>query len=99
MDESNFLEEIKTWEHPPWYGITQFVGENQRDFLGESEESLPPPHDSFPDAGEATKWLLGHVKKHHIPPSRWTQSQTLLAERRIIPYSTEVHWRHQNYSY
>ena len=24
MDESNFLEEIKTWEHPPWCGIDQF---------------------------------------------------------------------------
>ena len=32
-------------------------------------------------------------------PSRWTKSQTLLAERRIIPYSTEIHWRLQNYSY
>ena len=31
------------------------------------------------------KWLLVHVRKLHIPPSRWTQSQTLLAERRIIP--------------
>ena len=39
------------------------------------------------------RWLLVHVRKLHIPPSRWTQSQTLLAERRIIPYSTEVHWR------
>ena len=29
------------------------------------------------------KWLLVHVKKLHIPPPRWTQSQTLLAERRI----------------
>ena len=28
-------------------------GEGQRDFLGESEGSLPPPHDSFRDAGEA----------------------------------------------
>ena len=45
------------------------------------------------------KWLLFHVRKLHIPPSRWTQSQTLLAERRIIPYSTEIHWRIQNYSY
>ena len=35
------------------------------------------------------KWLLVHVRKLHIPPSRWTQSQTLLAETRIIPYSTE----------
>ena len=45
------------------------------------------------------KWLLVHVGKLHIPPSRWTQSQTLLAERRVIPYSTEIHWRFQNYTY
>ena len=24
MDESNFLEEMRNWEHPPWNGITQF---------------------------------------------------------------------------
>ena len=29
-------------------------GEGHVDFLGESEGSLPPPHDSPPDAGEAT---------------------------------------------
>ena len=28
-------------------------GESHVDFLGEPEGSLPPPHDSFPDAGEA----------------------------------------------
>ena len=28
-------------------------GESHLDFLGESEGSLPPPQDSFPDAGEA----------------------------------------------
>ena len=28
-------------------------GEGHVDFLGESEGSLPPPQDSFPDAGEA----------------------------------------------
>ena len=37
------------------------------------------------------KWFLVHVRKLQIPPSRWTQSQTLLAERRILPYSTEIH--------
>ena len=47
----------------------------------------------------SVKWLLVRVRKLHLPPSRWTKSQTLLAERRIIPYSTEVHWRYQNYSY
>ena len=30
-------------------------GESRVDFLGESEGPLPPPHDSFPDAGEAIK--------------------------------------------
>ena len=45
------------------------------------------------------KWFLVHVRKLHLPPSRWTKSQTLLAKRRIIPYSTEIHWRLQNYSY
>ena len=45
------------------------------------------------------KWLLVHVRKLHTPPSRWTQSQTLLAERRIIHLSTEIHWRLQNYAY
>ena len=45
----------------------------------------------------SNSWLLVHVRKLHIPPSRWTQSQTVLAERRIIPYSTEIHWRLQNY--
>ena len=43
------------------------------------------------------KWFFVHVRKLHIPPSRWTQSQTLLAERRVIPCSTETHWRLQNY--
>ena len=64
-------------------------GESQREFLGESEASLPPLHDSFPDAGEAINdfWSMSG---NFI---RWTQSQALLAEIRIIPYSTEVHWR------
>ena len=32
---------------------TSIRGEGHVDFLGESEGSLSPPHDSFPDAGEA----------------------------------------------
>ena len=45
----------------------------------------------------SNKCFLVHVWKRHIPPSRWTQSQTLLAERRIVPYSTEIHWCIQHY--
>ena len=48
-------------------------GKSQRDFLGESEGSLPPPpHDSFPDAGEAINdfWSMsGNFKnRHHVEP-------------------------------
>ena len=45
-------------------------GESQRDFLGESEGSLPPPQDSLPDAGEAINDFLVHVRKLQFPPSR-----------------------------
>ena len=47
-------------------------GESHIDFLGESEGSLPPPHDSFPDAGEAIHdfWSMsGNFKnRHHVEP-------------------------------
>ena len=46
-------------------------GEDQRDFLGESEgSSPPPPQESLPDAGEARNDFLVHFRKLHIPPSR-----------------------------
>ena len=41
----------------------QIQGDGHVDFLGESEGSLPQPHDSLPDASV-------HVGKLHIPPSR-----------------------------
>ena len=47
-------------------------GESHVDFLGESEGSLPPPHDSFPDAGEAINgfWsiLRNFIYRHHVEP-------------------------------
>ena len=42
----------------------------ERLIRGESEGSLPPPHDSFPDAGEAINDFLVHVRKLHMLPSR-----------------------------
>ena len=52
---------------------------------------LPPPQDSLPDAGEAINDFWSMSGKLHFPPSRWTWSQTLLAERRIILPSTKMH--------
>ena len=47
-------------------------GENHVDFLGESEGSLPPAHDSFPDAGEAINdfWSMSgnFIYRHHVEP-------------------------------
>ena len=47
-------------------------GESHVDFLGESEGSLPQPHDSFPDAGEAMNdfWSMSgnFIYRHHIEP-------------------------------
>ena len=65
---------------PTWIRERPIRGESHVDFLGESEGSLPPPQDSFPDAGEARNdfWSM---YRHHVEP---------VAERRIIPYSTEV---------
>ena len=42
------------------------------DFLGESEGSLSPPHDSFPDAGDAMNdfWSMSvnFMNRHHVEP-------------------------------
>ena len=47
-------------------------GESNIDFVGESEGSLPPPHDSFPDAGEAMHdcWSMSgiFIHLHHVEP-------------------------------
>ena len=47
-------------------------GESHLDFLGESEGYLPPPHDSFPDAGEAFddfRSMSGNsIYRHHVEP-------------------------------
>ena len=47
-------------------------GESNIDFLGESEGSLPLPHDSFPDAGEAINdfWSMSGslINRHHVEP-------------------------------
>ena len=67
-------------------------GDGHVDFLGESEGSLPQTHDSLPVAGEGMNdfWSMSgsFIYRHHVERR---VSQTLLAERRIIPYSTQIH--------
>ena len=47
-------------------------GESKIDFLGESEGSLPPSHDSLSDAGDAINdfWSMSgsFIYRHHVEP-------------------------------
>ena len=88
---------IFPWEHLPWYGNTQFE-EKVKGIFSENQKGLHLHHlKTHFRMRWSDKWYLVHVRKLHIPPSRWTQSQTLLVEKRIIHRSTERHWRLQNY--
>ena len=77
-------------------------GESHVDFLGESEGSLPPPHDSFPDAGEAMNdfWSMSgnFIYRRHVEPR--VKLHSLREESFTVPLIyIEIHWRNQNYSY
>ena len=53
------------WQRP-------IQGQSLLHFLGQSEGSLPPHHDSFPDAGEAINdfWSMSgnFIYRHHVEP-------------------------------
>ena len=70
MDESNSLEENQDLRTSTLIRQRPIRGESHLDFLGESEGSLPPPHDSFPDAGEAIndfRSMSGNIiYRHHV---------------------------------
>ena len=83
MDESKPLE-IKIWEHPPWDGIDQFK-EAVTLISWRIRRVSSTTSRLISGCQWSDEWLLVHVMKLYIPPSRWTQSETLLVERRIIP--------------
>ena len=74
-------------------------GESHINFLGESEGSLPPPHDSFPDAGEAINdfWSMSgnFIYRHHVEP----RVKLYSPREESFPIPLKYIWRIQNYSY
>ena len=72
MDESNPLGGDQDLRTSTLIRQRPIRGESHVDFLGESERSLPPPHDSFPDAGEAIHdfWSMSgnFMYRHHVEP-------------------------------
>ena len=72
-NQSIILEEInQELRTPTLIREHPIRGESHRDFLGESEGSLPPPQDSLPDAGEAIDdfWSMSgnFIYRHHVEP-------------------------------
>ena len=67
-----FQSQMDESKHPPSVRHRPIRGESHLNFLGESEGSLPPPQDSFPDAGEAINdfWSMSgsFIYHHHVEP-------------------------------
>ena len=72
MDESKLLGGDQDLRTSTLIRERPVRGESHVDFLGESEGSLPPPHDSFPDASEAINdfWFMSgsFIYRHHVEP-------------------------------
>ena len=72
MDESKHLGGDQELSTSTLIRQRPIQGESHLDFLGESEGSLPPPHDSFPDAGEAIDDVCSmsgnFIYRHHVEP-------------------------------
>ena len=101
MEQSKSLGANSVWEHPPWPGTVRNEARNKkssRKFRG-MEDSIPSSRRLNPWWWGSEKWLLDDHRRIHLSSSRWTQSQTVHAERRNISYSKEVHRRYQNNMY
>ena len=72
MDESKFVGGDQDLRTSTSIRDRPIRGECHVDFLGESEGSLPPPHDSFPDASEAMNdfWSISgnFIYRRHVEP-------------------------------
>ena len=72
MDESKHPEEIRELRTSTLVRNRPIQREGHIDFLGESQGSLPQPHDSLLDAGEAMNdfWSMSgsFIYRHHVAP-------------------------------
>ena len=98
MEQSNSLEEIRFWEHPPKSGIAQ-TEEKNKEISQKNQTGLHHHLRLIARWWWSKKGFLVHFRKLHLPSSRWTESQTVRAERWIISNSTTIHLRGQDYKY
>ena len=68
IDESKPLEEIRTWEHPPWYGIDLFKERVILTFL-ENQKGPPQPQDGCRWSDKRLWSMSGNfIYRHHVEP-------------------------------
>ena len=93
MDELNPLEEIKDLITSTLVQHRPIQGDSHVDFLGESEGFLPPPHDSFLDAGEAINgfWSISgnFIYRHHVVYS--SREESFLIPLKYIDVTRTTH--------
>ena len=64
------------------------------EFHGDREEFQP---EETKDDAKSSQRLLVYSRRFQLSSSYWTESSVICAERRIISYSTELHWCSQSY--
>ena len=72
-------------------------GKEQFYLRGESDGSSSTSRQDSSWWWWSQKWYWVNLRRFHLPSSRGTPSQTVRADWRINPYSTETHWRYQDY--
>ena len=95
MDELKFLEEIRNWEHPRWYGrvqveerVTLTFMENQKDLFHKLMIHFRLPVKLCTISGPCRAASYTAITLNH--EANFARRET---------YSTEMYWRNQNYSY
>ena len=99
MDESKHLEEIRNWEHPPWYGRDQFKERVTLTFL-ENQKGLfhnLKTHFRMPVKRSMIFWSMSgsFIYRHHVE----LRVKLYSPREESLTIPLKIHWRNQNYSY
>ena len=96
-EQYNFMAELRGWDHQLKYGINLFEKFFLMDRSGFYHPYIFKTHICIPGEARDDSWSISgdFIYQHHFS----TMSQTLHAKKRIISYSTEIHWRHQSHQY
>ena len=92
------LEDIKTWEHPPWYGIDQFEEKVMLIFL-ENQEGLFHHLTTHFRMPVKRLMIFGPCQETSYTAITLNPESNFTRREKNHFVFTEVHWRLQNYLY